>query len=586
MSTINKLDTDIIEQLIKGGFITKEISEEIVEKMEIGLTLGEVLIADNYISNENLALLLVDFYKNKRISVHEINTKFTITNLTFFKAVAQKLKLEYVDLDKYDIDYKLTEKFKASALEKLGAIPLKRDQVSLYVVFIDPFDMIAKDNLQRNFNQFMLKQVIADPIQVARYIADLELQKNVKDMVNTIKDELAGAVGGAAAVEGSSGILKLIDLIIKTAIEKKTSDIHIEATETNCVVRCRIDGMLAEVFVFEKEIFPALASRMKLLSNLDISERRKPQDGRFSMTVDGRPFDFRVSTLPIIDGESIVLRILDKSKVVLSLEGLGMHPVTFKRFTDALKAPYGIILVTGPTGSGKTTTLYGALNEVKAPDTKIITVEDPVEYQLDMIQQVYVNDKVGLSFAAALRSILRQDPDIIMVGEIRDQETLRIAIQAALTGHLVLSTLHTNDALSAVSRILDMGIESYLISGAVIAIEAQRLIRRLCPYCKQPTLLEEGAVDAIRKYLPTKYQFYKPMGCNKCSNTGYVGREMISEVLTISDKIGRLIAANASKEEMSKIAYEEGFIDMFHDGIIRAARGSTSVEEVYRVAKE
>lgn len=584
MSTINKLDLDIIDQLIKGGYISQEISEEIKEKMEIGLTLGEVLIADNYISNENLALVLVNFYKNKRISVHEINTKFIITNLTFFKAVAQQMKLEYVDLDNYDIDYKLTEKFKASVLGKLGAIPLKRDQVNIYVVFVDPFDMVAKDNLQRSFNQFILKQVIADPLQVKRYISDLELQKNVKNMVATIKDELAGATGGGE--EGSSGILSLIDLIIKTAVEKKTSDIHIEATETNCVVRCRIDGMLAEVFVFEKEIFPALASRMKLLSNLDISERRKPQDGRFSMTINDKPFDFRVSTLPIIDGESIVSRILDKSKVVLSLEGLGMHPETFKRFTDALKAPYGIILVTGPTGSGKTTTLYGALNEVKAPDTKIITVEDPVEYQLDLIQQVYVNEKVGLSFAAALRSILRQDPDIIMVGEIRDQETLRIAIQAALTGHLVLSTLHTNDALSAVSRILDMGIESYLISGAVVAIEAQRLIRRLCPHCKQPTLIDGEALEAIRKYLPAKYQFYKPMGCDKCSNTGYAGREMISEVLTISDKISRMIASNASKEEMTKVAYEEGFIDMFHDGIIRAARGSTSVEEVYRVAKE
>lgn len=346
--------------------------------------------------------------------------------------------------------------------------------------------------------------------------------------------------------------------------------------------------MLAEIFIFDKDIYPPMVSRMKLLSNMDIAEKRKPQDGRFSARVLDKEYDFRISTLPIINGESIVLRILDKSKILISLGNLGMHPTNLQRFQAAMKAPYGIILVTGPTGSGKTTTLYAALNDMKSVETKIITVEDPVEYQLNLIQQVHVNEKAGLTFAAALRSILRQDPDIIMIGEIRDAETLTIAIQAALTGHLVFSTLHTNDAVSAVTRIVDMGVEPYMVSGALTAIEAQRLVRKLCVNCKQPTKIPEVLYSRIKKYLDEveNPQFFKPVGCPKCSQTGYTGREMISEILPVSDKISSMVAAGATKEEIRKIAYEEGFVDMFHDGVVRAARGVTSMDEVLRVAKE
>ena len=343
--------------------------------------------------------------------------------------------------------------------------------------------------------------------------------------------------------------------------------------------------MLSETFIFDKDIYPPMVSRMKLLSNMDIAERRRPQDGRFSAQILDKEYDFRISTLPILNGESIVLRILDKSKVIINIEDLGMHPDNFAKFKKSMKAPYGIILVTGPTGSGKTTTLYGALNDIKSVKTKIITVENPVEYQLNMIQQVHVNEKAGLTFISALRSILRQDPDIIMIGEIRDQETLRIAIQAALTGHLVFSTLHTNDAISALPRMVDMGIEPYLVSGALVCIEAQRLVRKLCPYCKQKVTLSQKALDEIKKFLPEDYQFYKSVGCQHCSQTGYLGREMISEILSISDHIASIVANNASKEELKKVAYDEGFIDMFHDGVIRAANGVTTIEEVYRVAK-
>jgi general secretion pathway protein E len=346
-----------------------------------------------------------------------------------------------------------------------------------------------------------------------------------------------------------------------------------------------IDGMLTESFRFDKDIYPPLSSRLKLLSNLDIAERRKPQDGRFSATIMQREFDFRVSTLPIMNGESIVMRILDKSKVMIRLEDAGMSAHNFNVFNEALKVPYGIVLVTGPTGSGKTTTLYGALNNLKSVDKKLITVEDPVEYQMPLVQQVQVNAKVGLTFASALRSILRQDPDIIMIGEIRDQETLRIAVQAALTGHLVLSTLHTNDAISAITRMADMGIEPYLISGSLIAIEAQRLVRKICTYCKKPVEIPDHIINELQEFIPEKYQFYKGSGCKECQGTGYSGREMISEVLRVNETLTSMIAREASKAELTQEAFRQGFITMIQDGVNKALEGKTTIDEVLRVAR-
>ena len=530
--------------------------------------------------------ILGELYKKQRLNINEITENFAVNLKDFLKYIASKFKLEYIELDNVDIDYRLCEKAPLTQLKTHEALPVKEDEIAVYVAFKNPFDMSAQDRLQSIFSRKLLKTVIADPAKIDKYLSKVELNDSVKGIVAEIRKELSSTtVIGGNADENSSGILKLIEVILRTSIVSRASDIHIEATTTNCVVRGRIDGMLAELFIFDKDLFPPLVSRMKLLSNMDIAERRKPQDGRFSAQVAGKEYDFRISTLPILHGESIVLRILDKSKVLISLENLGMHPATFEKFNKAMKAPYGIILVTGPTGSGKTTTLYAALNDIKSVETKIITVEDPVEYQLNMIQQVHVNEKVGLSFAAALRSILRQDPDIIMIGEIRDQETLRIAIQAALTGHLVFSTLHTNDAISAVTRIADMGIEPYLISGALVAIEAQRLVRKLCPNCKQKTILPSNLQEQFKDFLPQEYQFYKHVGCDQCSQTGYMGREMISEVLPISDTISAMIANGTTKEAIKEVAYREHFIDMFKDGIIRAARGVTTIDEVFRVAK-
>ena len=566
-----KLSTSDIEKI-------KQISEQ------EGKGLVKILRDENLLNDEDFMEILSDIYRRGHVNIDEISNDLELDIKAFVKFISEKFKVLYFDLDDIDIDYRISEKLSTAQLKTYSAIPVKEDEISVYVAFKNPFDVIAQDKVQNLFNRKLLKVAIAQPTQIEKYISKLALNESIKDVITEIRRELSSSASQGQNTE-NSGILKLIEIILKTSIQSRASDIHTEPTETNCIVRSRIDGMLSETFIFDKDIYPPMVSRMKLLSNMDIAERRRPQDGRFSAQILDKEYDFRISTLPILNGESIVLRILDKSKVIINLEDLGMHPDNFAKFKKSMKAPYGIILVTGPTGSGKTTTLYGALNDIKSVKTKIITVEDPVEYQLNMIQQVHVNEKAGLTFVSALRSILRQDPDVIMIGEIRDQETLRIAIQAALTGHLVFSTLHTNDAISALPRMIDMGIEPYLVSGALVCIEAQRLVRKLCPHCKQKITLSQKAFDEVKKFVPENYQFYKSVGCPQCSQTGYLGREMISEILPISDHIASMVANGASKDELKSVAYEEGFIDMFHDGVIRAANGITTLEEVYRVAK-
>ena len=566
-----KLSTSDIEKI-------KQISEQ------EGKGLVKILRDENLLNDEDFMEILSDIYRRGHVNIDEISNDLELDIKAFVKFISEKFKVLYFDLDDIDIDYRMSEKLSTAQLKTYSAIPVKEDEISVYVAFKNPFDVMAQDKVQNLFNRKLLKVAIAQPTQIEKYISKLALNESIKDVITEIRRELSSSASQGQNTE-NSGILKLIEIILKTSIQSRASDIHIEPTETNCIVRSRIDGMLSETFIFDKDIYPPMVSRMKLLSNMDIAERRRPQDGRFSAQILDKEYDFRISTLPILNGESIVLRILDKSKVIINLEDLGMHPDNFAKFKKSMKAPYGIILVTGPTGSGKTTTLYGALNDIKSVKTKIITVEDPVEYQLNMIQQVHVNEKAGLTFVSALRSILRQDPDVIMIGEIRDQETLRIAIQAALTGHLVFSTLHTNDAISALPRMIDMGIEPYLVSGALVCIEAQRLVRKLCPHCKQKITLSQKAFDEVKKFVPENYQFYKSVGCPQCSQTGYLGREMISEILPISDHIASMVANGASKDELKSVAYEEGFIDMFHDGVIRAANGITTLEEVYRVAK-
>ena len=421
--------------------------------------------------------------------------------------------------------------------------------------------------------------------QIEAYLMKMEIKDSVKDLVANIRKEL-NSIGSAEEQQEASSILQLIDVVLKQTIHSRSSDIHIEPTEKNCVVRGRIDGSLTEIFIFDKDIYPPLASRLKLLANLDIAEKRKPQDGRFSANVGEREYDFRISTLPILYGESIVMRVLDKTKALVKLEEAGMDAASYKKLHTALQTPFGVILVTGPTGSGKTTTLYGALNELRSVTEKVITVEDPVEYRMNLIQQVQVNPKVGLSFADALRSILRQDPDKIMIGEIRDHETLEIAIKAALTGHLVISTLHTNDAISAIPRMVDMGIEPYLISGAVVAIQAQRLVRKICVHCSEDAKLPNSLLEEYKNYIPDHPTFKEGKGCRECSGTGYQGREMICEVLPISEELSSMIAKESSKTDMMEQAIKDGFQNMFSNGILKAAQGVTTFDEILRVAKQ
>ena len=582
MASIIDINKEITQALQKSGKFDEAVMASF--EAELNESNTRALLEEKIgLNTEGIMNVLALIYRRGRINIDEVCGYFALDRVEFLKYFAQNFNFEYSSLDEGSIDYNLARKIPSSQLKRLGVLPLKEDKVNVYVAFRDLFDVEIQEQIANIFNRKILKVVVCDTAKLDKVLSKMELNESVSSLIAQIRQEISSTStddGGE-----SSGILRLIETILKTAISSRASDIHIESSEKNCIVRCRIDGMLAEIFVFDKDIYPPLVSRLKMLSNLDIAEHRKPQDGRFSVQVLGRDYDFRISTLPVIHGESVVMRILDKTKAIIKLSELGMLEDNLAKFSRLTRTPYGMILVTGPTGSGKTTTLYAALNDIKSVETKMITVEDPVEYQMDMIQQVNVNVKAGLTFANSLRSILRQDPDVIMIGEIRDQETLRIAIQAALTGHLVFSTLHTNDAISAVARVVEMGIEPYLVSGALIGVEAQRLVRKLCPHCKQKITPTPMQLDRIIHLIPDDFAFYAPVGCDKCSQTGYLGREMISEVLPISDKISSLIAKNATKEELKSVALAEGFKDFFTDGIRRAAMGITSIQEVYRVAK-
>ncbi len=503
-----------------------------------------------------------------------------------FAYIAKKFNFLFIDLNSKEYDISLISKIPIRVLLKNKALIIDSEDIYVTVAFADPFNVAAQDVIARYFPKKIIKVALALPSIIKEKLFQLETYESLKDYVEDIKKDLQNR-GDIDEEEDSPAVLKLIELILKSSILGRASDIHIEVTEKNCIVRDRVDGMLQERFIMEKEVFSPLASRIKLLSNLDIAEKRKPQDGRFSFIIAGREYDFRVSTLPTLIGESIVLRILDKSKTLIALEDMGMNDENYHKFKKSIQAPYGIVLVTGPTGSGKTTTLYASLNAIKSVKDKIITVEDPVEYQMSGVQQVQVNNSAGLTFAAALRSILRQDPDKIMIGEIRDTETLQIAVQAAMTGHLVLSTLHTNDAISAINRMVDMGIEAYLVSGSLVAIQAQRLVRKICPECKEETTIPAHVLEEITPYLPKEKEikFFKGRGCRNCHNTGYLGREMISEVLVVSKELSRMIASEASEEELTKQARKEGFKTMFEDGIMKVLDGKTTVEEIFRVAR-
>jgi len=577
---VDRITTDL---LANGSIMKSQVDRLLAKGISENLILRDITLS-GFMTMDRLIRYIVQQIRNGVYKLSIIDDYDYIPESAVLQKLAQELDLMFVDLDSIDMDYNLTSKVPLAQFQKHNAIPIFQDDMSVTVAFNDPLDIDAQEAIQRLYPKKILKIALATKKQIESYLYKISLKDSVKDLVRKIREEL-NSISTLEEQQEASSILLLIDVVLKTCITGRASDIHIEPTEKNCVVRGRVDGKLTEMFIFEKDIYPPLASRLKLLANLDIAEKRKPQDGRFSTAVGAREYDFRISTLPILYGESIVMRVLDKQKALVRLEDAGMDSASYQKFLKGLQAPYGIILVTGPTGSGKTTTLYGALNELRNVEDKVITVEDPVEYRMNLIQQVQVNAKVGLSFADALRSILRQDPDKIMIGEIRDQETLEIAIKAALTGHLVISTLHTNDSISAIPRMADMGIEHYLISGALVAIQAQRLVRKICIHCKEEDALSASVLEEIEGIVPEGTIFYKGKGCKECGGTGYMGREMICEVLNISEDLSSLIAKGASKETMLAQAKKEGFIPIFQNGLQKAIDGITSIEEVLKVAK-
>ena len=573
--TLDLLNKRHISQEQIDRLTTRGVKEE---------TLLETLTKVGAVSVNFVKRFVVEQIRLGRYELSIIKHYPFLTEELVLKYLAEVMELQFLDLDSIDMDYHLAEKVPLAQLKRFVALPVGQSELSVTVAFSDPLNIEAQESIQRLFPRKPIEVAVATEKQIQAYLFKMEIKDSVRELEENIRKEL-NSIGTLEEQQEASSILQLIDVILKACIKGRASDIHIEPTERNCVVRGRVDGKLAEMFIFGKDIYPPLVSRIKLLANLDIAERRKPQDGRFSAKVGDAEFDFRLSTLPIMYGESVVMRVLDKTRALIKLEEAGMDQGSYVKFMKALKAPFGIILVTGPTGSGKSTTLYGALNELRNIEDKVITVEDPVEYRMNLIQQVQVNAKVGLTFAAALRSILRQDPDKIMIGEIRDHETLEIAIKAALTGHLVLSTLHTNDSISAIPRMSDMGIEPYLISGALVAVQAQRLVRKICDSCKHTTSVPQSLIEEYQQYIPEGTIFYEGAGCRECNGTGYMGREMICEVLPITEEISSIIARSGSKDEILNQAIKEGFVGMFSNGMQKAIDGVTTIDEILRVAK-
>lgn len=513
------------------------------------------------------------------------------------RAIAQEHGLDFVNLSEIAIPPAVVELVPESVARENAILPLTKEEDSLKVVVSDPNDLDTLDKLRFILNckvdiALAPREHIVDAInrhygQTEGESADSMLQEftdTAIDFTETVESDTSAT---EVVDETSAPIVRLVQLIIAEAVQLRASDIHVEPFEDRVRVRYRIDGVLVERDSAPRRLLGAILSRIKILGKIDIAERRRPQDGRIKVTVGEKELDLRVSVLPTNHGQSVVMRILDKDSIRVGLRQLGLSDEDFRNFNQLVRRPNGIILVTGPTGSGKTTTLYAALNDLNRPDRKIITAEDPVEYYLPGINQVQVSHGIGLDFARIIRSMLRQAPNVILVGEMRDSETAEMGIQASLTGHLVFSTLHTNDAPGAVTRMVDMGVPSYLVASSVIAILAQRLVRVVCTKCKQPYMPTDAVLEAagIRREIAEKAHFMKGKGCGNCQRSGYRGRIGIYELLLMKSKIRELAFKGVSTQELRKVAMANGMKTLYQDGMIKAMKGITSIEEVFRVAK-
>jgi type IV pilus assembly protein PilB len=515
------------------------------------------------------------------------------------RAVAQEHGRDFVDLNEVTIPDSIIELVPESVARENAILPLAEEEDALKVIVSDPYDIDTVEKLRFILNRrieiaLAPREKILEAInkyysQVEGESADSVLQEFTDTAIDFTETETTtGAIGSAEVVdENSAPIVRLVQLMITEAVQLRASDIHVEPFEEVVRIRYRIDGMLHKRDSPPRRLLGAIISRIKILAKMDIAERRRPQDGRIKITVGDKELDLRVSIIPTNHGQSAVMRLLDKDNIKVGVRQLGLSEDNFTQFQQLIRRPNGIILVTGPTGSGKTTTLYAALNALNRPDKKIITAEDPVEYYLPGINQVEVKHSIGLDFARIIRSMLRQAPNIILVGEMRDDETASMGIQASLTGHLVFSTLHTNDAPSAVTRMVDMGVPGYLVASSVIAVLAQRLIRIICQRCKQQIQLPESVLrDAgIPAKLAAKATFMKGKGCANCNKAGYRGRQGIFELMLINSKVRELIFKNVAATEIRKLAMTQGMKSLYVDGMHKVMRGVTSLEEVYRNAK-
>lgn len=548
---------DITEFLLKESLITPEqLAQGKEEAKRIGIKIEKALEKLGFITEEEIA-----------------------------KARADSIDVPYMDLSDYVIDLQLTKLIPEEVAKKCKAVPLFKRKETLTVAMVEPHDIEAIDQIRRVSRVESVDTVLVSSKSIEHILASYYSEgSSVQEIVKSIEAKKTfGARETLAEVAEEPPIIKLVNILITDAVRDRASDIHIEPELDLVRVRYRIDGILHEIHDLPKKLHSAIISRIKILSELNIAESRRPQDGKFRFKLENKDLDVRVSTFPTVHGENVVMRILDRASVLLGLKDLGFSAADLEIFNKLIHAPNGIILVTGPTGSGKTTTLYSALSSISTMEKNIITIEDPVEYELALIRQTQVNPKVEVTFASGLRSILRQDPDVIMVGEIRDKETAEVAIHASLTGHLVFSTLHTNDATSSLTRLIDMGVEPFLVSSSVIGIIAQRLVRTICTKCKE----EYSPPAAALKDLGLKGHgpFFRGKGCSKCKNTGFVGRIGIFEVVFVDDVIRKMVEEKRSADQIKKKAIELGMKTLHEDGLEKARAGLTTIEEILRATE-
>ena len=547
--------------LLEAGVVTEEaLARAQQEQADTGLSLARVLVESGYLEERALV-----------------------------GALAAHLGLDFVELADRQIDTEAASLVPEQMARRYGVLPLGfADDGALIVAMSDPSNVLAQDDL-RTVTDRDIRAVMATRTDIAeaidRFAGMADAVEDIAGDMGLAEDDIAD-LSQVREIIDDAPIVKFVNALISRAVTDRASDIHIEPQERDVRVRYRVDGVLHDVTSQSRKIHSGVVSRLKIMADMDIAERRIPQDGRISVRTGGKTIDLRVSTLPTVYGEKVVMRILDKSSILLELEDLGFLESNLARYRASFSKPYGMILVTGPTGSGKSTTLYATLNIISKPSVNVVTVEDPVEYRLPGISQVQVHPKAGLTFPTALRSILRQDPDVVLVGEMRDHETAQIGMEAALTGHMVLSTLHTNDAPSAVTRLTEMRIDPFLVASAVDCVLAQRLARRLCPQCKEaytPTMAElESAGIALDEHdrLPT---LYRAIGCGHCATTGYRGRLAVHEIMSVTEEIERMIVEKASTDDIAKMAKTQGMHSLREDGLAKVLMGQTTLEEIARV---